>query len=385
MRGPRILILHNEPVLPASHPDADSEHEVLFTVDMVSKALIQAGLTVTRLGASHDCHLLWSRLQEDRPDAVFNLYEGTADNGNTETYVAGLLEWLGLPFTGSPSQALGLARHKHLAKYLLRGAALPTPEFFVVDHLPAPKCPLPWPVIVKPALQDASEGIDHASVVTDQQQLEERIRYLLDRYTPPVLVEEFVGSREFNIAVIEVPHLQVLPFSEIVFTGNEPGCWPIMTYDAKWKPGTRDFETVVPRLPADISPELAGRLERLACQAFRVLGCRDYARVDIRLDGAGTPFIIEVNPNPDISPLAGLATALETAGLSYERFNVDLVRTALARGGAGPDTENGRPSNTGARRSTPRRQRDPKSQRNRGRRRAGGHGPDAHSPRRGSE
>ncbi|PWT86157.1 MAG: hypothetical protein C5B56_12880, partial [Proteobacteria bacterium] len=101
MRGPRILILHNEPVLPASHPDADSEHEVLFTVDMVSKALIQAGLTVTRLGASHDCHLLWSRLQEDRPDAVFNLYEGTADNGNTETYVAGLLEWLRLPFTGS--------------------------------------------------------------------------------------------------------------------------------------------------------------------------------------------------------------------------------------------------------------------------------------------
>jgi D-alanine-D-alanine ligase len=332
MRGPRILILYNEPVLSASHPDAESEHEILFTVDAVSKTLIQAGFSVSRLGVSHDPSLLLSRLREERPDAVFNLYEGTADNGNTEAYVAGLLEWLGLPFTGSPSHALCHARTKHLTKYLLRGAHLPTPEFMVADQPSVPECPLRWPVIVKPALQDASVGIDQGSVVTDQHQLAERVRYLLARYEPPVLVEEFIAGREFNVGLIEAPELRVLPLSEIVFTGSDPACWPIVTYDAKWKPGTRDFETAVPRSPAQTAPELAGQLERLACRAFRLLGCRDYARVDFRVDGGDRPYIIEVNPNPDFSPLAGLASGLEAAGFSHERFTVDLVRHVLARG-----------------------------------------------------
>src|SRR5690242_12958130 len=132
----RVLILYNEPVLSPNHPDAESEHEVLYTVDAVGATLAKAGFHVSRLGAHHDPGALLAGLRAEQPDVVFNLFEGTGDDGNTEAYVAGLLEWLDLPFTGSPSQTLCLARHKHLTKSLLRGAGLPTPEFFVVEDLP---------------------------------------------------------------------------------------------------------------------------------------------------------------------------------------------------------------------------------------------------------
>src|SRR5690349_21708959 len=119
----RVLILYNEPVLSANHPDAESEREVLYTVEAVAAALIRAGFDVNRLGI-HSPGALLGGLQAARPDVVFNLFEGTGDDGNTEAYVAGLLEWLNLPFTGSPFQTLALARNKHLTKSLLQGAGL---------------------------------------------------------------------------------------------------------------------------------------------------------------------------------------------------------------------------------------------------------------------
>lgn len=331
MPAPRVLILYNEPVLPSTHPDAESEHEVLDTVDVVSATLSKAGFNVSRLGAHHNPGAILAGLQAAQPDAVFNLFEGTGDDGNTEAYVAGLLEWLDLPFTGSPFQALALARNKHLTKPLLRGAGLPTPEFFVVEDAPVPESPLSWPVIVKPATQDASVGLDQGSVVTDQRRLEERVRTLLNTYGPPVLVEEFIHGRELNVALMEAPELRTLPVSEVLFTDKDPEYWPIVTYDAKWKPGTRDYEATPPRYPANVSARLAERLGALARQAFRLLGCRDYARVDFRVRPSGKPYILEVNPNPDFSPTAGLAGGLSSAGITHAQFTVDLVRACLAR------------------------------------------------------
>src|SRR5438552_4419101 len=179
MRAVRVLILYNHPVLSADHPDVESEREVLSTVEAVSAMLTEAGFTVSRLGADHDPHALLAGLCAERPDVVFNLFEGTGDDGNTEAYVAGLLEWLNLPFTGSPFQTLALARNKHLTKSLFRGAGLPTPDSFLVESLPVAESPLDWPVIVKPATQDASIGLDQGSVVTNQQRLEERVAFLL--------------------------------------------------------------------------------------------------------------------------------------------------------------------------------------------------------------
>jgi D-alanine-D-alanine ligase len=328
---PRVLILYNEPVLPISHPDADSEHEILYTADAVHQTLTEAGYRVDRLGVARDPDVLLSGIRDRRPDVIFNLFEGLADFNSSEVHVAGLLEWLGLPFTGCPYQTLCLARTKHVTKHLLKGAGLPTPEFFVVEQLPVPACPLGWPVIVKPATQDASVGLDQGSVVTDQERLETRVASLLDTYGPPVLVEQFIRGREFNVGLIEAPDLRVLPVSEILFVEKDPGYWPIVTYDAKWKPGSRDYEATPPRYPATVTPKLQEKLEALAVQAFRLLGCRDYARVDFRVRPPARPYILEVNPNPDFSPTAGLAGGLGSAGITHAQFTVELVQRALAR------------------------------------------------------
>jgi D-alanine-D-alanine ligase len=331
MRPIQVVILYNEPVLAADHPDVVSEHEILETVAAVGKILSEAGFEVAQLGVDHEPRVLLEGLCSHQPDVVFNLFEGLADRSGTEAHVAGMLEWLGIPFTGSPSPSLCLAHSKHLTKHLLQGAGLPTPDFFVVEDLPAPACPIPWPVIVKPAQQDASVGLDQGSVVTDQARLEKRVASLLEMYGPPVLVEQFIYGRELNVGLIEAPDLRILPVSEVLFVDREPGYWPIVTYDAKWKPGSRDYEATPARYPAEVTPRLAGRLGGLARQAFRLLGCRDYARVDFRVCPTGKPYILEVNPNPDFCPTAGLAGGLGSAGLTHAQFTADLVRNALAR------------------------------------------------------
>jgi D-alanine-D-alanine ligase len=329
---PRVVILYNEPVLPADHPDVESEREIVYTVEEVAKHLVQAQFPVHKLGINTDAQPLLDGLREIKPDVVFNLFEGTGDHGHTEAYVAGLLEWSGIPYTGCPAQALCLARDKARTKYLLQGAGLPTAPFFVVEDLPVRPCTLSWPVIVKPAHQDASVGIDQGSVVTNQDQLTQRVARLLEAYGPPVLVEEFIRGRELGIALIEYPDLKPLPISEILFVEDDPAFWPIITYDAKWSPGSRDYEATPPRYPATVSPGLARRLETIGRQAFRLLGCRDYARIDFRVKPSGKPYVLEVNPNPDFSPSAGFSGGLNSAGITHAQFTVDLVWAAWKRG-----------------------------------------------------
>src|SRR5262245_60885409 len=165
----RVLILYNQPVLPEDHPEAESDHEILYTAEQVGKHLTKAGIHVTRLGVGRDPAVLLAGIKRARPDVVFNLFEGLADDPETEAHAVGLLDWLGIPYTGSPFWTLCLARKKHLTKQLLLGAGLPTPDFFAVEEMPVPECLLDWPVIVKPAEQDASVGLDQGSVVTDQE------------------------------------------------------------------------------------------------------------------------------------------------------------------------------------------------------------------------
>ncbi len=331
MTAANVLILFNEPTLPPDHADAESERDVLNTVAAVRAALAQAGYRVAELGISHDPHALLDGLSTHQPDVVFNLFEGTAERGEIEAFVDGLLEWLNLPFTGCPFQAACLARDKPLSKLLFRGAGLPTADFVVVEAPPVPPCPLEWPVIVKPGGKDASVGIDQGSVVRDRRALEERAALLLERYGPPVLVEQFIAGREVNVAIVETPTLRALPASEIVFLNREPGYWPIVTYAAKWDAGSREDRETVPQCPADLPADLAARLADLACRAFRLVGCRDYARVDFRVDPAGRPFILEVNPNPDFNPEAGFTRALKAAGLTHAQFTVALVEAARRR------------------------------------------------------
>ena len=332
---PHIVVLYNEPTLPADHPDADSEYDILYTADHIAKILQHAGLSVERLGITDDPALLISALKAAKPDAVFNLYEGLAGWGNTEAYVSGILELLRIPFTGSPTQPLLLCRSKPLTKQLLAGAGIPTAPFFVVEHGTVPICPLPWPVIVKPGREDASVGIDQLSVCTNQQELEARVDTIRRAYGPSVLIEAFIRGREFNVALVEQDGVPTpLPFSEILFVPppHAPHLWPIVSFDAKWRPDTLDFTATPAKNPADVTPELQAEVSLLARKAYELVGCRDYARVDFRVDEIGNVFVLEVNPNPCISPLAGLAAGLETAKVPYGAFIVNLAKAALRRG-----------------------------------------------------
>jgi D-alanine-D-alanine ligase len=326
-----VLVLYNAPTLPASHPDAEAERDVLGTVEHVARTLTQGCHRVTKLGIARDPSPLVEALKTDRPDVVFNLFEGTAERNQTEAYAIGLLEWFAVPYTGCPLTAAVLCRDKPLTKKLLLGAGLPTAGFFTVERLPLPQLPKRWPVMVKLAAEDASVGIDNHSVATNEKELNERIRWLLENYRPPVLVEEFLEGREFNVGVVEAPETRALPVSEIIFDCSDPGRWPIVTYESKWKPGSIADLAALPKCPADIAPALADQLSKLALAAFRLLNCQDYARIDFRTDRDGTPFILEVNPNPDFSPTAGMARALKAAGMTHEAFTLQLVRNALIR------------------------------------------------------
>jgi len=331
----RILCLYNEPALPLGHPDSASEREILDTVGSVARSLTSSGFRVSRFGIGPDLNGLIDCLREHRPDAVFNLFEGLADRPSTETVVASILEWMNVPFTGSPSETLTLARDKKRTKYLLRGAGLPTAPFFTVDRLPVPKCRINWPVIVKPANQDASCGIEQGSVVTSQKELNERVELVLKVYGGTVLVEQFIAGREFLVSIVEgapdeddrVSPL-VLPISEIAF--NDPELWPIYSYDAKWAQTSNEYLATPLLVPIILPHQQMDQISELARDAFRLVGCRDYARVDLRVAADGRPYILEVNPNPFIDSIA-LIDGMEAIGRTHAQFVADLAWAALSR------------------------------------------------------
>jgi len=326
-----VLMLYNQPVLPRDHPDAESEHSVVEVATDMASVLEGAGYATSLLGLGAEPGKLWNELQTRKPDVVFNLFEGNLDNTETECYVAGLLEWSGIPFTGSPHAALTLARAKHTVKHLLRGAGLPTAPFLALDSLPVPACDLVYPVIVKPAQQDGSVGVDQKSVCTDRAQMEDRVQYVLTTYGAPALVEQYISGREINIAVIELPKLTALRPTEIRLPAESEGSWSILTYEGKWSPDSPAYHTSGANFPPDLPDATVREFQQLALKAYRLLGCRDYARVDFRINRAGEPFILEVNPNPEISEHVGFTASLDSVNMTYKQFVVGLVQQASTR------------------------------------------------------
>ena len=328
----RIVVLYNQPILPQDHPEADSERGVAATVDALYGRLVARGHRVSRLGVGQDLRRLRVGLNAYRPDVVFNLFEGLANRPHTEVSMALLLERLGVNFTGSPSRSLRMALNKHCAKRRFLDAGLPTPWFLAVGRLPLPDVPMPWPVIVKPARRDASEGIDQGSVVTTPDALRRRAAQLFYRYGPPILIEQFIFGREFSVALVEAPELVALPITEVQLPPSNSLRWPILTYQAKWRPRSADYAATPMVHGAALSRPLARSLVTLASRAFHVVGCRDYARVDLRVSRSGEPFILEVNANPDFSPTACFAGALSAARMDWAELAVQFVRQAAVRG-----------------------------------------------------
>jgi D-alanine-D-alanine ligase len=334
MTQPPVLVLYNRPVLPADHPEAGSEHDIIDTVSDVTHILEAAGFAVRKLGIDRDPRPLLDELREHPPLAVFNLFEGLATQPSTEVSVAALLDWLNVSYTGCPTLSLALGNDKVRTKHLLSAAGLPTPAYAVIERLPLPPWDR-WPAIVKPTNQDASVGIDQGSVVTDTAGLSTRVRQLLDRFGPPVLVEEFVAGREFHINMVEdatTGVLEMLPLAEIAFTPDRGQLWPIYTYTAKWDENSAEYAAAPLVVPVRLPEEPTRQLREIACRVFRLLHCRDYARLDVRIDSGGAFQVLEVNPNPYLNSLA-LVKGLEAVGRSHDELVVRMMIAALERAG----------------------------------------------------
>ena len=329
---PRVAVLYNSPALPRDHPDFASEASVVDAARDVLDALKTHGFRPFLLAARPPAQRLVNSLVKKHPDLVFNLIEGFGGDSAGEARVTSLLELMSIPYTGCPPTAQGIGRSKSTTKAILIGNGLPTAQAWTVE--PGDALPLdPWlgPVIVKPESEDASLGITQASIVTIASELSDRVDSLRDALGPRVMIERYLPGPEFNLGVLALPHPESLPAAEIVYR-NAPGEWPILTYEAKWHEGSAADLASLPQCPADIASDLADTLGDLAVKAFRALGCRDYARVDFRLDEDGKPMILEVNPNPDLAPTAGLARAIAASGRDWAETVAALAHQALARG-----------------------------------------------------
>jgi len=286
----------------------------------VAEAVHEVGWSEWRLAVGRDLHAVADRLRDQRPDVVFNLVESVGGQPRLEAAMAWVLEWLELPYTGSPPEAMSAGLDKAHAKALLQAAGIPTPG-------------AGFPAIVKPRCQDASHGISPESVVYDAAAAAARAEYVRTRYLQQAIVEEFIEGREFNLSLLgPTDGARLLPPSEIDFSEFAPGRPRVVGFEAKWSEDSADFRGTTPFFP-DLDAGLGERLREVAAGAYAAIGLRDYGRVDVRLHAQRGPFVVDVNPNPDLSTDAGLARAAARTGISYGRLIQDIVRMALARAG----------------------------------------------------
>ena len=258
-----------------------------------------------------------------KADLVFNLCEGVEGVAMWEDHVVATLEFAGIPFTGCGSWTLAACRRKAVANAMLSQAGLPIPEWVLGHGRPPDDFPLP--AIVKPAAEDASAGLDRASVVTDRKTLRARVAALTEQFDE-VMIQRYIPGREFNIGFVGGRTLAV---AEIDFTGMPEGSWPILTYAAKWHAGTPEDLGSVPVCPALVSQRLADRLARTAEAAWRAMQGKGYGRVDLRVDDTGRPWVLDVNPNPDLTDEAGLARMARAAGWDYPELVRRIAEVAL--------------------------------------------------------
>ena len=332
----RVLIAYNEPTLPQDSPDRQSEAGVLESVTSVGEALARRGHRVDRLAIRSLDQLVQHVGELSMVDVVFNLFEGFGGVGRGESEVAGLFELAGRPITGSPLACLAMTRDKPRTKWLLAGAGVPTAPFVLVpavgelDLTSLDTLLAGGPLFVKPAHEDGSLGIGPESIVTDGAALARQVEFVRHRYGA-VLVERFIVGREFNAAIVDFGQPELLPLAEIEFCGHQRSGWQIVTYDAKWAADSEADRTTPSRCPAQLDTQTAARIGHVALDAFRLCGCRGYARVDMRMDAGGNVYVLEVNANPDIGPDTGFRKALGAAGITFDDFVERLTRSAIER------------------------------------------------------
>ena len=293
---------------------------VIKAVDEVARIFREQGHQVQRLPVRHD--MRWLQVCR-RADLVYNLCEGVHGHSLWEDHVVAALEFAGIPFTGAGSWTIAACRRKAVANAILTTAGVPVPRWTLAHGRIDDDFPLP--AIVKPAAEDASAGLDKGSVCADRKTLRARVAAMTEQFDD-VLVQEYIAGREFNVGFVGE---RTLPVAEIDFTGMPEGSWPILTYAAKWTTGSPEYLGSVPICPAQISQRLADRLTRTAEAAWRTMHGKGYGRVDLRVDDTGRPWVLEVNPNPDLTDEAGLARMSRAVGWDYPELVRRIAEVAL--------------------------------------------------------
>jgi D-alanine-D-alanine ligase len=264
---------------------------------------------------------------------LFNFVESLRGVAELESAIRGAMSVRGIPVTGAPLEGLANCLSKPRARALATAAGVPVPAGCVIASATDDASSLPHPCIVKPAAQDASHGIDAASVCSTPAETKARALKLIERGLGPALCEQFVDGREYNVSMIELVEggtrtLKTLPIAEITFDGFPEGAPRILTYAAKWEQESVEYKGSVSVEAKDLTPELAAALTKHANAAFRALNLSGYGRVDFRVDAAGHPYAVDINPNPDFSRGAGFHLAGERAGYTYEDLVEIVVRAA---------------------------------------------------------
>jgi D-alanine-D-alanine ligase len=322
-----------------TYAEWDSEATILAV-----KTALEERHKVTMIEATdHAPH----QLLDVRPDIVFNIAEGLR-GPSREAQIPAVLEMLGIPYTGSDPVTLGICLDKSRAKEILSFHRIPTPEFHVVASMAElGRITVSFPSVVKPLHEGSSKGVLNSSIVRTQQELEAQVERVLSDYDEPALIEKFLPGREFTVAMLgNGPTLRVFPIIEIRLDKLPAGVNPLYSYEAKWVWDQLDHPVDMYDCPAKIDADLERRIRETCLNVFRVLRCRDWCRIDLRLDEDNIPHVIELNPLPGILPdpddHSSFPMAARGAGLSYNAMLNAVLDEAILRYGV----HNGKPVRT---------------------------------------
>ena len=341
-----VAVLYNESqfLVKGEPRDILAEQGVVACGRAIAEALAAAGYKVALVPIHGDVE---DALAGHPPTewVLFNLGEGVNGRLFEEVRIAHAIEAMGYLFTGSSGEALARSTHKAQAKACLAQAGVPTPPWRLYRH-PAEVVEegLPFPLMVKPVAEDASQGIGAGAVVHDLAGLEARVGYIVKTYRQAALAEQFIAGREFNVALWEAPPTngptllgplfrasppEVLPLSEIDFSAFADPYERIVSFAAKWEEDSFAYQHTPVLNPAPVEEDLAEQIRDAALRSWAAIGCRGYARADMRVDAAGTPYVVEVNCNPDLSPDAGFYRAARSAGYTYQDMVLRILETAM--------------------------------------------------------
>lgn len=312
--------------------DLYAEWDTMETIDAVRNSL-EERYRVSMIEANEQAY---QKLQQIRPFFAFNISEGLY-GVSREAQIPAILEMLRIPYLGSDPLTLAVCLDKARTKEILWYHRVPTAPFAVVPSMKELDVDgVRLPAIVKPLHEGSSKGIYNSCVVRTPAELEREVKTVLTTYRQPALVEEFLSGREFTVALMgNGDEVRVLPIVEIKFDALPQGVNPIYSYEAKWIWDSTDDPLEIFECPANLEPALRDEIETICKDAYRVLNCRDWSRIDVRLDGDGKPHILEVNPLPGILPKpeenSCFPKAARAAGMNYSQLINSVLDIALRR------------------------------------------------------